>query len=222
MRTILFTGFDKAYEPLAELTVPLMELYAAKHGIGFIAYTGEPEGFNIYWTGVVRGLALLQTGYDRVMYVDADQMITNLEKPPECSPSYGFYASQDWGKDAVEPWHFSACGWIAHRDCIPMFQEVLKMELEWRDKPFQEQGPWREWMRIKTEHMQKQLRDIEPPDPPAFINISRRRTFNAVPDQVCPGEIPEPWQIGDFAAHLTMAPLERRIEIFKEIRKQLC
>jgi len=86
-----------------------------------------------------------------------------------------------------------------------MFEEVLAMEPDWRDKPFQEQGPWQEWVKNKPEGL--------------FINIWPRRMFNAVPDAVCPGQVPEPWQPGDWCAHLTMVGIQRRIEIFHEIKK---
>jgi len=204
-RTVLFTGYDSAYAELANLTLPLMQDYADRHDIDFKSWSAPPPGLNIYWTGVARGLQLLED-YDRIIYLDCDQMITNHERPPTFDPGYGFWCSKDWGYDAVERWHFSACGWIAHSDCIPMLRSVMAMEPEWRDKPFQEQGPWREWMRTQS------------PDN-LYININPRRLFNAVPDQICPGQVPEPWQPGDFAAHLTMVPIERRVEIFHEIQK---
>ena len=204
MKTILFTGYDGGYQQLADLTVPLMKGYAAIHDIAYHIWNYPPRDLNIYWTGVARGLYLLKD-YERVIYLDVDQMITNPERPPTVSPAYGFWASKDWGTDAVEPWQFSACGWVAHQDCIPMFEEVLAMEPDWRDKPFQEQGPWQEWVKNKPEG--------------AFINIWPRRMFNAVPDLVCPGQVPEPWQPGDWCAHLTMVGIQRRIEIFHEIKK---
>jgi len=205
MKTILYTGFDPSYFPLAKLTIPLMGDYADKHGMEMAVFTAPPEGLNIYWTGIARGLQLLED-YDRILYLDCDQMITNPDRPPNFDPSYGFWCSRDWGSDAVERWHFSACGWVAHSDCIPMLKAVLEMEPEWRGKPFQEQGPWREWMQTKSPGN-------------LYININPRRLFNAVPDQVCPGQVPEPWQPGDFAAHLTMVGLERRVEIFHELQK---
>lgn len=49
--------------------------------------------------------------------------------------------------------------------------------------------------------------------------IHPRRFLNAVPKEVDP-TVQEPWQPGDFAAHLTNIPLEKRIELFHEIKKQ--
>lgn len=47
-----------------------------------------------------------------------------------------------------------------------------------------------------------------------------RRMLNAVPDEVSPGNVPEPWQPGDFAAHITMVPIEERVRIFHEVMKR--
>lgn len=214
--TVLFTGWDEPYAKLAKITWPRMAQWAHRHDIDFQVYTEPPAGLNIFWTGVARALELLRDGYNRIIYLDVDQFITNPERRPMCDPDYGFWASKDWGKDAIEPWHFSACGWIAHADCIPMFEEVLAMAPEWMDKPFQEQGPWQAWMKKKLEHLKGQLREGKPGDPPAFINIMPRRFLNSVPDEVCPGEVPDPWQRGDFAAHLTMLPMDERLKLAKK------
>jgi hypothetical protein len=219
MRTILFTGYDKAYEPLAELTVPRMAEYARQHGMGFRVFTDPPDGLNIYWTGVARGLELLRESYERVIYLDVDQMVTNNRVRPWSRYSYGFHCSRDWGEDATDPWAFSACGWIAHHGCIQMLEEVLATEPDWRDKPFQEQGPWRDWARRRCEGLA--LTPKMPYDPPGFLNIYYRRLFNAVPEEVCPGHVPEPWQCGDWCAHLTMLDLHDRISLFHKIKAQL-
>lgn len=215
MKTILFTGYDKPYEPLADITRPRMMSYANRHGITFKWHLEPPPGLNIYWTGVARGLELLRAGYDRIMYLDVDQLITNPDIPPTIG-DFGFWASKDWGEDATEPWHFSACGWVAHQGCIPMFEAVLDMEPKWRNQPFQEQGPWQEWMRQRIGSLK--MRSQQGRADTAGINILPRRIFNAVPDEVCPGKVPEPWQPGDFAAHLTMLPMDERIKLANDFK----
>lgn len=221
MKRVLFTGYNRQYEPLAMITVPRMSEYCTRHDYEFCCHTEPPPGLNIYWTGIARGLELLRQGYDRIMYLDVDQLITNRDKAPIIGAEYGFYASRDWGEDATEPWHFSACGWIAHQDCIPMFAAVLAMEPAWRDDPFQEQGPWRAWVRERLEG-QPTVPNLGEPNKPkieaGFINIQPRRAFNAVPDEVCPGKVPEPWSPGDFAAHLTMLPMDERIKLANDFK----
>lgn len=210
MKTVLFTGFDPGYAELAKITLPRMRSYAARYQMDFQPFSLPPEGLNIYWTGVARGVELLRGGYDRVFYLDVDQLITNPGSSIEWMPKTGFHCSKDWGTDAIEPWHFSACGWIAHQDCIPMFEEVLAMAPDWMDKPFQEQGPWREWVRSRMENWEKY------PSAEWEINVHPRSLFNAVPDDVSPGNVPEPWQPGDFAAHLTMLPMEERLKLARK------
>lgn len=228
MRTCLFTGFNAAYAPLADLTVPLMRDYASRHDYGFDCYQTYSLPVNylpldipnrIYWTGVAGALAKLGSGdYNRVIYLDVDQVITNPDIPLDV-PRIGFHISRDWGADATEPWHVSMCGFMAHRDAVPIFRECLSMEPEWRDKPFPEQGPMRELIRRKPGSLLTVGKSAEDNVEGALFNIHPRRFLNAVPKEVHES-VQEPWRPGDFAAHLTNLPLDKRIELFHEIKKQ--
>lgn len=207
MKTLLYTGHDDAYAPLAAITVPRMHDYAHKHGMDFMLHLKPiidvPNG--IYWTGVCGALKSFSEGYDAAMYLDVDQLITNFNPvwPPMAG---GFHVSKDWGEDATDPFQFSACGFIAYKqDCVGLFRHILALEPEWRDKPFPEQGP--------MQYAAKRFSDN--------VHIHPRKVFNCVPDQVCPGKVPEPWTKGDWCAHLTMVDLPRRIEIAKEILDSL-
>jgi hypothetical protein len=206
MRTILFTGFDDAYKPLAELTVPLMLSYASRHGFDFKCYRSPiidvPNG--IYWTGICGALDAFRD-YDRVIYLDADQMITNPEIVPQVAET-GVAISKDWGADAVEPWHFSMCGWIAFKNAAVLFCKVIEKEPHWRDRPFPEQAP-----------MQDMYWNV--PWVPPMVQVHDRRMFNAVPKEVSTS-VQEPWQPGDFCAHLTMLGLPDRILLFHKIKAQ--
>jgi len=37
---------------------------------------------------------------------------------------------------------------------------------------------------------------------------------------VSPGNVPDPWRPGDFAAHLTMASVPERVAMFHKIKAQ--
>lgn len=209
MRVCLFTAYDATYEPLAILTLPLMRRYARVNGIDFRVFTEPPPGLNIYWTGVARGIELLKAGYDKVVYLDVDQMVTNDHVTPWADVgNVGFHASKDWGKDATEPWHFSMCGVVAHADTIPLYEAAIELEPSYRDKPFQEQAPMQQV--VKLTGVDKNLVTIHP-----------RRMFNAVPTAVCPGGVPEPWKFGDWCAHITMVDMGRRVKIFGDIHNAL-
>lgn len=231
MRTILYTGHDEAYKPLAKITVPRMAEYAEHHGMDFTCYDKPlidvPNG--IYWTGVCGALKAFDEGYDQAMYLDVDQLITNKSINFTKKWTHGFHASKDWGNDAVEPWQFSMCGFLAFESVKNLFEDTIELEYEWRDKPFPEQGPFQNIVRLRLEqlpsafeampkHMKELVDKIGYKSP---INIHPRKVFNCVPDQVCPGNVPEPWSKGDFAAHLTMVDLPRRIEIANEILASL-
>lgn len=218
--TVLFTACDEAYAALAELTAPRMATYALKYGMQFQQFGYAPDGLNIYWSGVAHGLTLLKREWvKRVIYLDIDQMVTNMDVDVAGTiPHQGFHCSKDWGNDAVEPWQFSMCGFVAHKDCIDLFEAAINLEEPFRDKPFQEQAP--------MQYLYKVGLESDPETANKLVHIHPRRVFNAVPLQVCPGDllsqgVPEPWQPGDFAAHLTMLKLPERIALFHEIRKLL-
>jgi hypothetical protein len=209
MKTLLFTGFNDAYRALGDLTVPPMLSYTSRHGFDFKCYRTPiiddiPNA--IYWTGVCGAIEAFGCGYDRVVYLDADQMITNPDIVPQVAET-GVAISKDWGADAVEPWYFSMCGWIAHKNSAILFIKALQLEPDFREKSFPEQAP--------MQHLYRMV-----PWVPPMVQVHSRRMFNAVPKEVDP-TVQEPWQPGDFAAHLTNLPLEKRIELFHEIKKQV-
>jgi len=230
MNTILFTGYDDPYIQLARITWPRMAKYAHKHGMDFDFYQKPPPNLNMYWTGVARGLELLKDhNFERVIYLDVDQLVTNfdvniLAHTCLASGTSGFHVGSDWGNDVTEPWHFSMCGFIAHQDCIPLFEEVLSLEPEWRDKPFQEQGPFQDVVRRNL--ITAWTGPIPPRDPHSLIRINNvwihpRKVFNCVPDQVSPGNVPTPWEKGNWCAHITMVDIPKRVEIANELIAQL-
>lgn len=208
MKHLLLTGYDESYAPLAELTVPLMESFAAKRGFDFFAARQSlidvPLG--IYWTGIVGTLKAFSDGYDLVLYLDVDQMVTN-PMAPLIMHLDGFEASRDWGEDAVDYSHFSMCGFTAASDTKFIFEAVLALEPEWRDKPFPAQAP--------LQHVYRTM-----PEAKRMMRTAPRKKFNAVPDEVCPGKVVDPWQPGDTFAHLTNLPLPERVALFQKIKEQ--
>jgi len=208
MRTVLFTGHDSAYKPLADLTVPLMLSYASRHGFDFKCYRTPvvddiPNA--IYWTGVCGAIEAFGCGYDRVIYLDVDQMITNPDIVPKVAEA-GLAISRDWGADAVDDSRFSMCGCIAHKNSAILFRKALELEPEFRDKPFPEQSP--------MQHLHRTI-----PWVPPMVSVHSRRTFNAVPKEIA-DSVPEPWQRGDFCAHLTMLNFTERVRLFHKIKAQ--
>ncbi len=201
MRTLLLTGYDPRMAPIGELTTPLMEAYAVRHGFDFRCLRIPAGEFPYPHTAATRDAL---DDYDRVLWLDADQIITNpAVLPPDGG---GFHASLDWGRDATEPGHFSLCGYAADRSVRGMFAAAADMREQWRSEPFPEQGPMR---RLYAEGWA------------AMTTIHPRRVFNAVPIEVHP-TVQEPWQPGDWQCHLTMIDVPARVTLFHKIREQAC
>lgn len=225
MKTILYTAFNEAYAPLAEIAVPRMSDYAKRHGMEFHCFTGPVDDIPdaIYWLKFSAAQRLLRE-YDRVIWLDVDQLITNTDaKIAIPDEAYGFHVSKDWGHDAMEPHHFSVCGFAAHKDSMPLLDAAWELEPVYRGKPFPEQEPMRQVVNKYMDYSVARLVNVPPTDTKlvAHINIHGRKVFNSVPYAVCPGKVPEPWQPSDFAAHLTMLSIDERVKLAKEILSTL-
>lgn len=215
MRTLLYTAHNDAYAPLAAYTVPRMSEYAFKHGMEFMRYNEPLDDLPdaIYWLKFVAARILLKV-YERIIWLDVDQLITNMEFSLEdhfINFKHGFHAPMDWGEDAVADSDCSACGLVMHPDISPLVDEILSMRPESAGKPFPEQNPMRAVM--------KRYQQSTPLGRPVYP--WPRKPLNAVPDAVCPGKVVNPWKPGDFAAHLTMLSIDERVKLAKEILKEL-
>lgn len=204
MRTLLFTGYDKGYEELASITVPRMLAFSARRGWDFKVWRTFPFPVSkdaVYWTGACGAIEALGNGYERVMYLDADQLVTNMDSD-EFPSSPGFHVSRDWGQDAVNQSFFSMCGFIADKAAEPIFRAAWALAEIWKNEPFPEQGVMRHVV----------AKGIYGP-----YAVHPRKLFNSVPEEVCPGHVMEPWLKGDFTAHLTMCSYADRIKLAKKL-----
>jgi hypothetical protein len=216
MKTILLTGFDEVMRPIGELTLPLMQSYAERHGLQWGAFYTVTPGQPAYWEKVPHVISALKH-YDRVIWLDADQMITNPNFDLAERFTGGFHASKDWGADATEDSHFSMCGFVCHRDSLPLFEWLEANKADWIGKPFPEQAPMRYLFKCSQDDplfKESVLKN-------ARMYVWHRRLFNAVPIEVHP-TVKEPWQLADWCAHLTMLPVPERVQLFHKIKKKLC
>lgn len=201
MKTLLLTAFDDFMAPLGDLTAPLMLAYASRHGIDFRCVRQFPAGKTAYWHKMPRIMEAFNDGYNKVIWLDADQKVTN----PDIIPpgDHGFNASLDWGVDATDSSCFSMAGFTAYQDSWHLFCWVIDHEESYVHGPFPEQIPMR--FLYQRDESQRGVMTTHP-----------RRAYNAVPIQVHPSVV-EPWEPGDFCAHITHLPIEERIKIFHEI-----
>ncbi len=76
MTISVFTLFNEAFRPVADLTQPVLRDYCAKHGYLFRAFENPVVQCDIVWD---RLLPLFETQADWSVYVDTDVLITNPE-----------------------------------------------------------------------------------------------------------------------------------------------
>lgn len=206
-RTLVLTGFDKAMEPIGRLTAPLMAEYANRHGFDFHCTRNLDTDSAPYWQKIW-DIAHFLRNYptDRILWLDADQVITN----PEWTPPWqrGFHASMDWGTDATGEQDFSACGMLICSDMMPVIQRVVLSYSQFENVDFPEQSALRHVKASSAECLT------------SWMKTHPRRTFNAVPIELCP-TAPEPWQPGDFCCHLTHRPVGERVAMFHQIQGRL-
>ena len=171
MRTLVLTAYDDAFEPLGKITSPLMAVYAKQHGFDFECMRTSFVQCHPSWWKIYRLLSALVT-YDRVIWMDADIVVTNdLRIPPGES---GYHCSRDWGEDATEPWMLSNCCFAAFPDSLPLIGWILDNRDNY-SKEFHEQ----EHMRAAARDKFKDVITVHPP-----------RVFNAVPIEIHPTPSP--------------------------------
>lgn len=202
--SLLLTGYNEEQAPLAELTVPRMAMFASRHGLTFRCEAFDAPKQEAYWRKITETLRAFEEGYGAVFWLDVDQMITNASELPGLGFGHAFHVSRDWGNDATGDFDFSMCGYIAVTDtAADAFKWVESKKAEFINGPFPEQTPMRQYFAMHPEKLRMQP----------------RRVFNAVPEQIYPGAVPEPWHPGDFAAHLTHRSIPERIELFHHLKQ---
>jgi hypothetical protein len=204
MKTLLLTGFDNKMKELGELTSPVMLAYASRHEMDFRCVRTYPPGVPAYWQKMLDVIIGFDEGYNRVIWVDADILITNFDYVPEWST--GFHASMDWGRDATGPECFSMCCFVACPDSRHLFQWVIDHREDYINGDFPEQKPMRELYDMSEANRQ-------------VMTIHPSRVFNSVPIEVHETVV-NPWQPGDWLCHLTMIPFSDRVKLFHEIRSR--
>lgn len=202
MNTLLITAYDESYDPIGELTSIRMMKYAHRHGFDFSVTRLSDSHVPPSWRKVDLTVEALGK-YQRVIWLDADQAVTNMDFVPETKS--GIHVSRDWGVDAVDPIHFSMGGFIAHSDSINLVFELLMRKYENLETPFWEQAV---------------MRDIYNAVGGEGFHVRDRRYLCSVPSEVQP-TAPEPWQPGDWCAHLTGVAVAERIRAFHELIKTL-
>lgn len=211
MKTLLLTGYDDNLREIGDITSRIMADYATKHRIDFLRVRQYEADSHPSWQKAEHVHRQLKSGYDRVIWMDADTLITNMDKGCPVSLTNPIHCSKDWGTDALEPWHFNMGNFIAYKDRLGMWEKLwcsqfgVRGKKQWRNQPLWEQSAIQEFHR---ENMDLQT----------FVRVHDRRTFNAVHSELAPSA-PEPWQPGDWLCHLTGEEItnEKRMVVLKKL-----
>lgn len=200
MKTLVLTAHNDAFKPIGDLTTPLMERYAERHNYDFRLRRTRPIEWQVAHISFWRLLLVQQAleSYERVLWLDADQVITNPAiRPPDSD--LGLHLSQDYMPFDRHAGHVACGAYLACRSALPVFDWCLGRMNEWPDAK----------MAIRTAY------EIFGHH---FFVYGRHR-FNAVPLEISQ-QVVEPWHKGDFLCHLTHVPMERKVELFPRIMEQ--
>jgi hypothetical protein len=205
MKRLLLCGYDDAMKELGDLTAPLMQAYASRHGYDFKCSRIYSKDVMPYWQKLYKVRDELDR-YDEVHWMDSDIVITDPSRTfhPDSNIA-DIFLSRDWGIDAIEMTDISSCHFLIMGTASGrrLIDYAINLENNWPKEKLYDQDALR-----------KSIVDTNT----IFLPYARR-IFNAVPIEVHESA-PEPWEPGDWTAHLTMLPMEKRIALFHKIREQ--
>jgi len=210
MNTVLLTGYREDFAWMGARTKQGKEWYAEKYGLSFKCNVDYPEEFGLpSWQKLRLIKELFQQGYDAVLWLDADAVITNqfidimtlIKTLHNIDGQKCLYASTDWGNHPIDqPYSNFSMGnfvWMnttRGNELLDLASSLLKYS---RAVYEQDQGAVREVLKTV-------------PHTRYYINILNRRILNAVPAFVQPLAL-DPWAEGDFLAHLTSVDKDLRV-----------
>lgn len=124
MKPLLITGWcGPMFAEMSAVTAPLMERYAARHGMDFKVVSLDEPGVPPSWAKIPRLAERLEAGCDAVLWLDADVVVVDSEAD----------ILADMRPDAwhavVE--HETACGlvpncgvWVVRQPMLPILRDV--------------------------------------------------------------------------------------------------
>lgn len=205
MKTLVLTGADAAMKSVADLTAPVAEAYALRHGYAFERVTKYEPGTHPSWQKL-RLIKERLSLFDRIFWLDADTVVTDPLKSLRGFNHPGLTVSTDWTwpmpEDEIK--HFSLGNFVFNQ-CPDSFEiiEAAIARSEWANV-----GLW-EQQAIQEEYRAN-------PDIRKHVLVLPRRALNAVVETPTTAG-PEPWQEGDFLAHLTNLPNEERVRLIPSL-----
>lgn len=112
MKVLILTAFNREYAPIADLSLPLMKLYADRHGYSLEIgqYAEDPQRLEDWGDRGKWGMFLAWYGkYDAIMWLDIDTLVMNHNRTVEDMLQRGEFI---WSYDVNGPcsgWWIAEC-----------------------------------------------------------------------------------------------------------------
>lgn len=206
---LVVTGYNDKYSIVGDVTWKGWKAYADFHGYDFSCIRNYPDAAKII--GAWHKLRIIREALMRhewVFWADADTVCTNfsvrLERWLEAYDA-DLHVSRDWfPNDAV---NFTTCAglWRAGQLTTRLLS-LAESKTQYIHKEYYDQTALQE---VVAEQNSLRLR----------VNVWPRRDMAAVPS-FCHEEVVEPWQPGDFLAHLTFIQWSHRRKSALEFQRR--
>ena len=113
------------YEELYKIAKPSVEFFAKKHNYDLLTYTDNPTNLPASWSKVPRLIDALESGYDSVLWLDADVVIVDptedIVVPAQMHQALAQHTTPDNLKTVN-------CGvWYLRKQALEFLREVWKL-----------------------------------------------------------------------------------------------
>jgi hypothetical protein len=215
MTVAILTVYTDNFKPLADIVIPNMERYCVKHGYSLYAY--DITGTDIYYgyKKIEKLLSILDTDdIDIVLVLDLDTLITNHNTRIESfvDEIHDFFICQDVNGINAGAFIIKNTNWS-----INFLRLVLSKQNEYEC----EQNIFEAFAKLLCNN--SKIKILEHPSINSLFYSEYAPTWGIIVGSMSekPAHKEGDWQKGDFILHLPGIPLERRVEIFNNIEKDI-
>jgi len=216
MKVLLLTGYDKNLFEIGRVSTPDKIAWQKINRLQFKLVTKFNSDTHPCWQKLVLMRKSLLAGFDYVLWIDADSLITNMRITFECLFSEHIrnrawlVASRDYsesqypqGDNSV---NFSSSCMLIGRVGLKLVDMALALSSRFSNAPLHEQSA------LQTILIENQAMKSN-------VSILSNRTLNSVPKTIQPNSI-NGWEPGDFIAHLSCIDNGSRLRWFNENKEK--
>jgi hypothetical protein len=212
LRTAILTVYTDNYMPLADVVIPVLQQYCVKND--YDLYTYNITGTEVYYgyKKIEKLVSLLESNeVDLILCIDLDVLITNHSIKIESfiDNNHDFYITEDVNGLNAGSFIVRNTFWS-----IIFLKLILGQQAEF------------ECEQNAIEHLikpQHPIKILSHPSINSYIYDEYGPTFGIISDRKIEKPTHEEgnWEKGDFILHLPGIPIERRIEIFESLEKEI-